>query len=129
MLGTVHEPTKIDDPLRFLEPKRPMRCMSHDVLDWRIGRELVATVGRRPALHLSDERACHAFTPRGWLNLQALQKSDRGGACAVDIVDSLRSLNEAYRGAVRSGSKANAMTAQQGISHVAQVLGFSSVGS
>jgi len=29
MLGTMHGPTKIDDPLRFLEPKRPMRCMSH----------------------------------------------------------------------------------------------------
>src|SRR5437867_3940192 len=127
MLSTMHGPTKIDDPLRFFEPKRPMRCMSHDVLDWRIGRELAAPLGRRPALDFSDERARHASTARGWLNVQPLQKSDWRGTCAVDIVDSLRRFNEAYREAIRSGSKAHEMPARQGISHVAQVLALSSV--
>ena len=115
----MHGPTKIDDPLRFLEPKRQVRCMRCDVLDWRIGRELAATLGRRPALDFGDERARHAFTPRRWINVQCLQKSDRRGTCTVDIVDSLRRLNEAQRRAIRRGSKAHAMPARQGVSHVA----------
>ncbi len=30
----MHSPTKIDDTLGFLEPKRAVRCMSGDVIDW-----------------------------------------------------------------------------------------------
>ena len=124
----MHGPTKIDNPLRFLETKRSVRGMGHDALDRRIGRDLATTLGHRPALDLSDERARHAFTPREWLNVQPLQESDRRGTCAVDIVDSQRRLNEAYRGTVGRGSKPHEMPTRQGVSHVAQVLGFGSIG-
>src|SRR6478609_4462476 len=65
--GTPHGATKIDDPLRFLEPERPVRRMSRDVVDWRIGSELAATLRRRPALDLSDKSSRHTFATCRWL--------------------------------------------------------------
>lgn len=56
-------PAKVDNPLHFFEPECPMRRMSGDVLDWRIGREFAATFGRGPADNFRNERTCDALAP------------------------------------------------------------------
>jgi len=42
----MHWATKIHNPLSFGEPKGSMRRVSRYVLEWRIGRQLSATLGR-----------------------------------------------------------------------------------
>ena len=118
----MHGPTKINDAFHFLEPKRSVSGMCLHILKWRIRGKLATTFRLRPVFDASDKRTRDTLATRSGLHVEPFKEHDRRAACSVDVVDSLRRFNEAYRRTVRGERKTHVVSTGQHVGHFTQML-------